>query len=69
MGLKYKKLHGRGRLVLMRPTGIGYQVRHGITPVAGVAQFIGTMPPGQWPELAGLIVGEQVNSIKTFSAY
>ena len=45
MGLNYKKLHGRGRLVPMRPTGIGYQVRHGIKPVAGVAQFIGTALP------------------------
>ena len=45
MGLNHRKLHGRGRLVPMRPTGIGYQVCHGIKPVAGVAQFIGTALP------------------------
>ena len=57
MGLNYKKLHGRGRLVPMRPTGIGYQVRHGIKPVAGVAQFIGTMPPGQWTKCSVHLAG------------
>jgi len=33
VGLNDKKLHGRDRLVPMRPTGIGYQVRHGIKPL------------------------------------
>ena len=41
----------------MRPTGIGYQVRHGIKPVAGVAQFIGTMRPRQWTKRSVHLAG------------
>ena len=48
MGLNHRKLHGRGRLVPMRPTGIAYQVRHGIRHAALVPPFIGTMPLVQW---------------------
>ena len=48
MGLKRKKLHGRGRLVPMRPTGIDYQVQHGIQRAADAAQYCGAVRPGQW---------------------
>jgi hypothetical protein len=60
MDLNHKKLHGRGRLVPMRPTGIGYQVRHGIKPVAGVAQFIGTMPLARWTKCSVHLAGAGV---------
>jgi hypothetical protein len=48
MGLNHKKLHGRGRLVPMRQTGIAYHVQHGIQRAAVAAQYCGSVRPGQW---------------------
>jgi hypothetical protein len=57
VGLNDKKLHGRDRLVPMRPTGIAYQVRHGIRHAAVVSPFIGTMLLVQWTKCSVHLVG------------
>jgi hypothetical protein len=57
MGLNHRKLHGHGRLVPMRLTGIAYQVRHGIRHVAVVPPFIGTMPLVQWTKCSVHLAG------------
>jgi hypothetical protein len=44
MGLKHMKLNGSGRLVPMRPTGIAYQVHHGIQRAADAAQYGAVRP-------------------------
>jgi hypothetical protein len=57
MGLNRKKLHGCGRLVPMRLTGISYQVRHCIPPAADCAPFVGTMRPGEWKKCSVHLAG------------
>ena len=48
MGLNHRKFYELGRLVPMRPTGISYQVRHGIQPVADAVEYRGTVRSVQW---------------------
>jgi hypothetical protein len=57
MGLNHKKLHGSGRLVPMRPTGIAYHVQHGIQRAADAAQYGGTVRPGQWTKCSVHLAG------------
>ena len=57
MGLNYEKLHGSGRLVPMRPTGISYQVSRGIQPVADAVEFGGAVRPGQWTKCSVHLAG------------
>ena len=57
MGLNHKKLHGRGRLMPMRLTGIAYEVRHGIRHAAVVPPFIGTTPLVQWTKCSVQLAG------------
>jgi hypothetical protein len=52
-----KKLNGSGRLVPMRPTGLNYQVRHGIQPVADAAQYGGAVRPVQWTKCSVHLAG------------
>ena len=42
------RLHGQGRLVPTRPTGIAYQVRHGIDDVMDVSSYARGMQPTRW---------------------
>ena len=55
MGLNKKTLHGCGRLVPMRPTGIDYQVQHGIQ--RAVAAQYGAVRPGQWTKCSVHLAG------------
>jgi len=57
MGLNHKKLHGSGRLVPMRPTGIAYHVHHGIQSVGDAAQYSRTVRPGQWTKCLVTLAG------------
>lgn len=57
MGLNYKKIHGRGRLVPMRPTGISYQVRHGIQPVADATEYAGSVRTVRWTKCSVHLAG------------
>ena len=57
MGLKHKKLHGRGRLVPMRLTRIDYQVQHGIQRAADAAHYNQAVRPGQWTKCSVHLAG------------
>ena len=57
MGLNKKTLVGRGRLVPMRPTGIDYQVQHGIQRAADTPQYCGSVRPGQWTKCSVHLAG------------
>jgi hypothetical protein len=57
MGLNHKKLHGSGRLVPMRSTGIAYHVHHGIQRSADAAHYNQTVRPGQWTKCSVLLAG------------
>jgi len=43
-----RQLHGRGRLVPTRPTGIGYEVRHGIELAGHVTSYGRGMKSARW---------------------